>query len=318
MVAPNSIALDVAVDGLTASGCAPLQARIINNSSGANLFQWDFGDNVTYNSTKNAEVILHTYTQPGNYQISYRATNGCSDTSGFEEVQVFRTPKPAFQVGPSVLCIGKTISLVNKTDTATAYNWYFGDGAGSSLREPTHSYALPGLYKIVMVASMQQPNGIVCTDSTSQNIIIRDSLPGDFGLSDSVLTCKPFNVNFTNRNLPSANTTWSISDGTILTGDNVSHTFLNNGVYNVRMTSVAPGGCTYQADKQITATSPVGTLSYIGGAVCAAQPVRFEATVYYTDSLRWDFGDGTIKVTTDRVVYHTSVSYTHLTLPTKA
>jgi gliding motility-associated-like protein len=49
---------------------------------------------------------------------------------------------------------------------------------------------------------------------------------------------------------------------------------------------------------------PAGAFVYDHGYVCGNTPVRFEATVTGTDSIRWNFGDGASLTTTSHVVYH--------------
>jgi gliding motility-associated-like protein len=123
-------------------------------------------------------------------------------------------------------------------------------------------------------------------------------------VSDSVSTCIPFQVIFTNHSLPSSLTTWDYGDGSVDTGDIVSHTYTQVGTYTVTMTARDFGGCRYIATKQIIVNGPAGAFIYDHGYICGSTPVRFEATVTGTDSIRWNFGDGATLTTTNNVVYH--------------
>src|SRR5690606_23031393 len=79
VVSPNEIQLDYAINGNEFSGCTPHTVQFINNSSGATLFTWDFGDNNIISTTDNIDTITHTYLVPGTYTVTLTATNGCSD-----------------------------------------------------------------------------------------------------------------------------------------------------------------------------------------------------------------------------------------------
>ena len=70
------------------------------------------------------------------------------------------------------------------------------------------------------------------------------------------------------------------------------------------MQSKHPAGCLYEATTNITVKAPAGTIAYTPGFVCNNTPVRFESNTTNTDSVRWDFGDGTALTTTERIVYH--------------
>ena len=305
VVTPNTIKLSFSVDGNTVSGCIPHTIRIVNNSVGGNLFVWDFGDGNTYNSVNNIEVFTHTYYQSGTFKVSGRAINTCSDTSANRTVLVLQKPIPNYTVTYSANCIGDTISFTNITDTATAYSWSFGDGSFSNAINPKHFYAVPGNYTVKLYARLLHPNGQVCLDSMLKQLLITDHLPGRFTVTDSVSNCTPFTVSFSNQSLPAVSTTWLFGDNTSGTGNNINHTYTTIGSYTATMTSIDPGGCRYEFSKKIVAGGPNGTLSYNNNTVCGPVPVRFEATAFFTDSLRWNFGDGKIETTTNRIVYHT-------------
>jgi gliding motility-associated-like protein len=305
VVTPNTIKLNFSIDGNTVSGCIPHTIRVVNNSVGGNLFVWDFGDGNTYNSVNNIEIFTHTYYQSGTFEVSARAINTCSDTTASRTVLVLQKPIPNYTVSYSANCIGDTISFTNITDTATAYSWSFGDGSFSNAINPKHFYATPGNYTVTLYARLLHPNGQVCLDSMIKQLLIVDHLPGSFTVTDSVGNCTPFTVSFSNQSLPSVSTTWLFGDNSTGTGNNINHTYAAVGTYIATMTAIDPGGCRYDFSKKIVAGGPNGTLSYTSNTVCGPVPVRFEATAFFTDSLRWNFGDGIVVATTNRIVYHT-------------
>jgi gliding motility-associated-like protein len=203
------------------------------------------------------------------------------------------------------VCIGQQVSFTNLTDTATNYTWSFGDGTTSNQPNPTHIYNAPGTYTVTLGAVYIDASGISCPSTIQHTVTITDHLPGLFTASATTGNCTPFVVTFSNQNLPSASTTWTFGDGTSGTGDIVTHTFDTVGTYQVSMHVIDPGGCVYDTTKTIVASGPSGTFAYTGATVCGPVPVRFNATAFFTDSIRWNFGDGTSVVTTGQFVYHT-------------
>ena len=303
VVSPNKIKLDFAINGNEASSCLPSTVRFINNTSGATSFSWDFGDGNFLTTTKNIDTVPHTYTTPGIFVVKLSATNGCSDTTDYETVKVFAKPIAKFIANPLTACLGDSIRFTNQTDTATGYTWRYGDGNGSSLTNPVYAYKAAGNYTVKLMA-IRQYSSIVCVDSTAGNIIIVAKLTGAFKVSDSVSNCVPFNVVFTNLSTPSALTTWDFNDGKKDTGNLVQHNFITTGTFTVKMNAVNAGGCTYEAYKTIVVKGPSGTWVYDNGLICGNKQVRFQANILNTDSLRFNFGDGTFLTTTNTIVYH--------------
>ncbi|MFN9710652.1 MAG: PKD domain-containing protein, partial [Bacteroidota bacterium] len=305
VVTPNPIKLDFAVLGTEQNGCAPHVVRFINKTSGADVFRWDFGDGNILSSVKNIDTITHTFINPGKYTVTLNASSICSDTSSTEIIDVFGTPAPKFTASTLTRCIGDSIQFTNQTTGgATSYLWKFGDGNTSVLVNPGHKYAQSGTYTVTLIAFKDNLPGVVCIDSVKTQVRIIDTLPINFGISSTLGKCSPFKVTFTNTFLNYSFLEWDFGDGTKGTGDIVEHTYIDNGVYNIRLTIRSVGGCTYTAVKQITLTAPVGTLRVQTGFNCQDDNVRFEALPTNTDFIVWKFGDGDSLKTTERVVFH--------------
>jgi gliding motility-associated-like protein len=144
-----------------------------------------------------------------------------------------------------------------------------------------------------------------CTKiSSSTYIFVRPSV-GNFLVSDSIGTCFPFDVTFTNLVLPSTSTTWNFGDGAFNQGDVITHTYHSTGTFQVVMTAQYPGGCRFEATKTVTITGPKGIFKYDNKQICANVAVYFEVSSAGIDSVRWNFGDGQSVITTNQLIYHT-------------
>jgi len=304
IVAPNTIKLNLAVNGTDRFGCTPHLVLFVNNSQGASVFSWNFGDGATTTTTKNIDTVRHTYLAPGTYTLTLRAYNNCSDTTTTETITVYPKPRAAFTANKFTICIGDNVQFTNLSDSATAYLWKFGDGATSTLTSPSHLYNTAGSYIVTLISYRNNPSGNVCTDSTKQTVTVTTTQTGLFTVSDSVSNCAPFTVTLVNQNRPAVTTSWDMGDGTIRTGDSIVHTYAVAGTYVVTLTARVPGGCTYITTKTITVNGPKGTLQYNGGFVCHPSAVRFQAVSTGASNYIWDFGDGTVINTTQQTVFH--------------
>jgi PKD repeat protein len=304
VVSPNTVRLSMVINGNERIGCAPLTVKFNNNTRGGNAFHWDFGDGNQLNTTENIETIPHEFTQPGKYKITLVGSNGCSDTTGYENVEVLATPHVDFTPLPAEVCIGDSIYFRNDSEPITGIAWNFGDGNTSTLNNPKHAYTAANTYSVTMEGSRQYSAGNVCKATVTKTVKVIPSLPGDFTASDTIGNCVPFTITFTNITKPSALTKWDFGDGENGTGDVISHTFKSNGNFIVSMQAVHPQGCTYVASKPITIQAPEGQWVYDYGYICKDKPVRFEAYAIRTTGYKWVFGDGDTLVSAANVVYH--------------
>ena len=302
VVNPGSIRLLVAINGTDAFGCAPHTVRFFNNSNGGNIYTWNFGDGNTLTTTRGLDTVAHTYTTPGVYTATLNATNSCTDTTTSITITVRPKPLVSFTALPNPVCPNDTVRFVNTSDTGLSLRWKFGDATTSTLTNPLKVYTTPGIYTAWLFGSRVFSQGNSCTDSISTQIVVRDTLPGNFTASDTVGACLPFIITFINQNRPSTQTTWDFGDGFTATGDSVRHSYTTMGTFIVRMIS-RQGGCVSVAQKTIRITPPVGNLLFNSGYVCLNTPVRFEAVSNVT-SYRFIFGDGDSLVTNTAVVLH--------------
>lgn len=79
--------------------------------------------------------------------------NGCQDSIS---VPIGNTPpaNPGFVTTPAspILLSDAEVQFVNTTIGGIAYQWQFGNGAGSSEENPMHTYLDPGIYEVTLTA----------------------------------------------------------------------------------------------------------------------------------------------------------------------
>lgn len=113
---------------------------------------------------------------------------------------------------PHSVCAPAQVSLIN-TGRGDSFLWDFGDGTTSTLTNPEHTYATPGLYTIRLVAYMA--DGCRPTDTASHDLLVLGA--GHIEL-DTLKTCPGSPLQIGMRPSPGCTYTWigaTVSDPTI-------------------------------------------------------------------------------------------------------
>ncbi len=87
--------------------------------------------------------------QVGQYQLYWSVTDGNCQAIDSCNVIVSRPPFAAF----SYAIVGLNATFTNVSQYATTWHWDFGDGATSNLQQPSHSYAVDGIYSVCLIAT---------------------------------------------------------------------------------------------------------------------------------------------------------------------
>jgi PKD repeat protein len=164
-------------DALTKLGCPGLAVKFTNNTQNGVSYVWDFGDG---SPTSNESEPTHIYTgTQEHYTVSLTAINnlGCPmQVTKTDFIHIVQPPVAAFNVSPSTLISIPDYSFSfqdESTNTPTIWEWDFGDGTGSALRNPSHTYLDTGTYKVTLKVINQQG----CFTSTFKNVTIK-GVPG--------------------------------------------------------------------------------------------------------------------------------------------
>lgn len=266
-------------------------------------WQWNYGDGISEVNT--APPFQHAYLASGLYTIKLTVTDthGCTDTYTSPTPFIISDPKSLFRASDTLTCPNHAIRFINQSNGGILqYKWYFGDGTTSTLSNPTHAYVADGLYTVSLLVINQYG----CRDSVARIQYIKVITPvADFGMSDSVTTCPPLVVQFSNRSNPVYSTRWDFGDGTFATTSNPSHFYSSPGVFNVTLTITGPVGCTDIKRKTIVVNGPTGVFSYTPHQGCNPLTVNFISNTSNRVSFIWDFNDGNTLVSRDSIVSHT-------------
>ena len=308
-------ALYIQVDGPTAGfvpsvpGSCLLSAITFTDNSvtdgthGITTWTWNYGDGII--DTLTAPPFQHTYAAQGAYTVSLKVTDskGCVDSIVKPSIIIISKPVANFSSVDTVSCPTKVIAFTNaSTGPGLNYTWHFGDGTTSAATNPTHSYAADGLYTVKLFITDQYG----CSDSMIYPDYIRIVSPhAHFSMSDSVGTCPPLFVSFTNTSQNFTSVNWNFGDGTSTQTDNPTHFYTVPGTYFAKLTIMSAGGCTDTIRKRILVRGPQGAFSYGPINGCKPLTVHFAAATHDRLSFIWDFNDGTTTPTIDSVLTYT-------------
>nr|WP_315820662.1 PKD domain-containing protein [Paraflavitalea speifideiaquila] len=128
-------------------------------------------------------------------------------------------------------------------------------------------------------------------------------------MSDSVASCPPLVVNFTNQSLHFNQLLWDFGDGNKSALPNPSHFYTYSGVYRAKLIITSPGGCQDSMIKTITVKGPQGNFTYDKLKGCIPTTVRFTAQTNQSVRFVWDYNDGTVDEGN-----HSSIAHTYTTM----
>lgn len=298
------------------SGCTNLITTFndLSTNDGINAivnWQWDFGDGSV--QTFAGPPFQHTYTAVGTYPVKLSITDasGCSDSLTIPNLITISDPVPGFVTVDTLTCPGQVVNFTNTSVASPGFtsSWDFGDGNTSAVTSPAHSYATPGIYTVRLIIT----DAAGCTDSVVKTNLIRVDRPvAGFTASDTIGSCIPLEVQFTNTSSYYTHSIWDFGPGEgTSTQPNPVHYFSIPGTYQVRLIIISPGLCYDTTYMNITVNDTAGSrIDYAPLAGCNPLPVTFTATTSAViESYFWDFGDGNTITTTAPNVSHTYNSF---------
>lgn len=196
------------------------------------------------------------------------------------------------------------------------WEWDFGDGTGSQVRNPLHTYPSAGTYAATLTVKntlgsdrTRDPVTITVTGASKARISWRPA-PGII----------PYAVSFRGEasDVPD-NWEWEFGDGFTASGQEVLHTYLGPGTFPVTLT-VTAGGSRSSVSGTVTLAAgnpPKAVFTATPASGSAPLEVRFQDTsTGNPSSWEWDFGDGSTGTGSSPAHVYTSAGSYTVTLTT--
>ena len=277
---------------------------------------WDFGDGNIDSGAK----VLHTYKTQGTYLVTLNADfGGCKDTSR-KIIKTGQKAQAAFTTtGKRTTCIYPVdIQFNNVSVDATSFEWLFGDGTSSTEQNPNHTYNAAGQYSVTLIAYNR--NG--CSDTLIKTNLIQLGPPQIEGVQNlpfqacapQTLLLRPDIVSGD----PIVSYQWDFGDSTTSSDSVPTHTYINTGVYNIKLIVVTTEGCSdtfFLPNAVALGKAPTPLFSADPLNVCSETPVEFtdKSKGLITDWL-WLFGDGASSTQQNPSHTYTDTGYHDVTL----
>ncbi len=205
------------------------------------------------------------------------------------------TPTPAepvavFDLSPSQ---GRPPLNVSFTDRSTgvpsSWLWNFGDGSVSIEQHPTHTYRTEGSMTVTLTVTNQYGSNM----STGYVIVGSEPFAAFFATPRTVPVGKT--VSFIDRSLGTPTAwNWEFGDNSRSSEKNPSHTYIQSGIYTVRL-RVSYAGTT-DVEQKTDYIRVVPDANFQVDTISGQPPltVRFnDVTLGGPTSWTWDFGDNT-------------------------
>ena len=294
---PATITPSLIVFGQNTYGCAPKPVTFVNNSVGGSSYTIDFGDgSPLYITNQSNDTITHVFVNPGTYTVSMRSQNTCTDTTVYQQINVYASPTANFTTNQNIYCARDTVRITNtSTPTGLQYLWNMGDGSPTftGVVNPTHIYTTAGTYTITLIATSTFSAGASCRDTLRRQVTINPVPTAAFSSNLSTYNCAPFTLSAyaTPANFNSVE--WYIlsASGSVLfstTGFTLTHLIPTAGNYQLKMIGYNAQGCR----DSLTTPFTVHTAPSVSYAVADTVYCGPSATVNFTNTSTYS-GSGT-------------------------
>lgn len=177
---------------MTRGGCLPFAPEFVNLSTPGTAV-WDFGNGATFTDSTNIDTVVNVYDGFGCYDVTLTVTSpeGCTASLTQDDYVCVNQILAAFDPDTYEQPISDAVfEFTNLSENATVFEWFFGDGNGSDMVHPTHTYDEWGTFTVTLVAKSDDG----CTDTARRIIRVRDEpiiyVPNSFtdeenGLNDT-------------------------------------------------------------------------------------------------------------------------------------
>lgn len=255
---------------------------------------WDYGDGIT--ETKTSGPFEHAYKQAGSYTVTLTVTDNIGCTSSAVQNSGFKisTPTSVFESQDIQSCTNKPIQFSNSSyGNITRYDWSFGNGQTSTDNQPLIQYDTEGAYDISLITT----DNFGCRDTLVKTAYINIRDPRAlFEVSDSVATCPPLMIEFTNKSQNFISYDWNFGDNTRpAPNENPTHYYALPGTYIARLKITSAGGCMDSMSQKLIVKGPEGKFTYDVISGCKPVTIKFKGNTTSDASFVWDYNDGSVE-----------------------
>ncbi len=192
-------------------------------------------------------------------------------------------------------CAPHSVRFESHVQDAVSWKWDFGNGAFSTLEQPSVVYLQPGVYTVKLITwnAAGQTDTLVQSDFVSVYAVPLV----DFQVNTASGCPQATAFSFTNLSQRADQWTWHFGDGTVSTDQHPTHRYALPGTYTVKLIASNGEGCS-AIKQQVGAVTvlPITSsqFSVSSSLVCEpGLPLIFTASPGAA-AYQWSFGDGTV------------------------
>ncbi len=189
-----------------------------------------------------------------------------------------------------------SVSAHDDDDDNLTYSWDFGDGETASGENVKHTWADDGDYIVtVMVSDGEEEDSESATVSVTN---VAPTLSVNGASSGQEAQARSFEADTSDVEADTVSVTWDFGDGETGSGENVSHTWADDGDYTVTVTASDEDGGETTETFNISISNRAPTLQVSASATSGDEGDSFAFSAVTSDvtddtvSVTWDFGDG--------------------------
>jgi PKD repeat protein len=226
-------------------------------------------------------------------------TNVCLKVYTVTSATTVKTPVASFSGTPTSGVAPLAVTFTDaSTNSPTSWVWTFGDGATSTLRNPSHTYTKAGTYTVSLKATNAGGSNTL-TKAGYITVTAAPVAPAASFTGTPTSGVAPLTVTFADSSTNSPTSwVWTFGDGTTSTLRNPSHIYSSAGTYTVSLKATNAGGSnTLTKAGYITVTAapaiPVADFSGTPTSGMALLAVTFTDRSSNNPTMwAWSFGDG--------------------------
>ena len=269
-------------------------------------YAWDFGDGTTGTGV----TANHTYATAGAFTAQLIVTDDSTASDTFTvDIAVNALnlpPKPTFNATPLTgappLTVQFDATLSNDPDgTIVSYAWDFGDGNTGTGVTVQHIYQNAGTFTAQLIVT----DDSTASDTASVDIVVQDNNrpPVAQFTTDTLAGEAPVKIFFdatasVDTGGTIASYSWNFGDGGNGTGDTISYTYANGGIFFPQLVVTDDQGATDTISKVIFVQNPGDTAStelrFVDTLVCPGN--TFTATIQMRSTNARFFKPGTSSI----------------------
>jgi len=161
----------------------------------------------------------------------------------YQNEKMLPTPIVEFSANKTDGCMPLLVQFkMEKKDVAVSYLWNFGDGNYSTEANPSHLYFYAGRYNVLLTStSLINQNLMAISESQIINVYKLPEIKFNWDNSQNDLGHSEFK--FVDQSTDAIEWYWDFGDNNYSIAQNPSHTYTENGSYNVKLVGRNRNGC---------------------------------------------------------------------------